>query len=54
VLADHTKWGSVGFATFANLSDANVVITDDGLTPDAIDILNRKVDEVLVVPSGLG
>jgi DeoR/GlpR family transcriptional regulator of sugar metabolism len=54
VLADHTKWGSVGFATFANLSDANVVITDDGLAPDAIDILNRKVDEVLVVPSGLG
>lgn len=54
VLADHTKWGSVGFATFANLSDANTVITDDGLTPDAIDILNRKVDEVIVVPSGLG
>ncbi len=32
VLADHTKWGTVGIATIAPLDDADVLITDSGLS----------------------
>ena len=35
VCADSTKWGSVGLASFAPLSAADVLITDDGLPPEA-------------------
>lgn len=31
VLADHTKWGTVGMTTMARLDEADVVITDDGM-----------------------
>ena len=31
VIADHSKWGVVGISTFATLSQADVLVTDDGL-----------------------
>jgi len=31
VLADHTKWGEIAFSTFAQLEDADAIITDDAL-----------------------
>lgn len=34
LLADHTKFGRVDFARFADLGDIDVAITDDGLDPD--------------------
>ena len=34
VLADHTKWGTVGISSIAALDEAHVVVTDGGL-PDA-------------------
>ena len=49
MLADHTKWGEVGFSTFAQLSDADLLITDDLLPKEAIDTLRRHVAEVAVV-----
>ena len=49
MLADHTNWGEVGFSTFAQLSDADLLITDDLLPKEAIDILRRHVAEVAVV-----
>jgi DeoR/GlpR family transcriptional regulator of sugar metabolism len=52
VLADHTKWGTVGLSTIARLSDADVVISDDGLPEEAIDTLSEHVEEVLLVPVG--
>jgi DeoR/GlpR family transcriptional regulator of sugar metabolism len=52
VLADHTKWGTVGLSTIAQLSDADVVISDDGLPEDAVETLSEQVDEVLLVPVG--
>lgn len=51
VLADHTKWGVVGLATIAPLNDADIVITDDGLPPEAAEVLGEHVGELIVVPS---
>jgi DeoR/GlpR family transcriptional regulator of sugar metabolism len=53
VLADHTKWGQVGFSTFAKLSDADVLITDSGLPSDALAELKQHVAEVQLVSSGI-
>ena len=35
VLADRTKWGVVGLSAIARLEDVDVLVTDDGLDPDA-------------------
>ena len=48
VVADHTKWGVVGISTIAALEDADVVVTDDGLHPDAVGDLTERVGDVLV------
>ncbi|MEU9575757.1 DeoR/GlpR family DNA-binding transcription regulator [Streptomyces chilikensis] len=31
VVADHTKWGTVGLSSFASLSEVDVLVTDSGL-----------------------
>lgn len=49
VLADHTKWGTVGMSTFAPLSVADLFITDDGLPEDARPGLREQVGELIVV-----
>jgi DeoR/GlpR family transcriptional regulator of sugar metabolism len=54
VLADHTKWGTVGLSTIARLSDADVVISDEGLPPDGRAALAEHVDDVRLVPVGDG
>lgn len=48
VLADHTKWGIVGVSTMADLDEANVVVTDDGLPQPARQVLVDHVDELLI------
>lgn len=50
VVADHTKWGVVGISTFAELGDADVVITDDGLPAQARRVLEERVGELIVAP----
>ncbi|MDQ3403689.1 MAG: DeoR/GlpR family DNA-binding transcription regulator [Actinomycetota bacterium] len=50
VLADHTKWGVVGISTIADLEEASVLVTDDGLPPDAREILGDRVGELIVAP----
>jgi DeoR/GlpR family transcriptional regulator of sugar metabolism len=49
VCADSTKWGSVGLASFAPLSAADVVITDSGLAADAHAALAEQVRSVRLV-----
>jgi DeoR/GlpR family transcriptional regulator of sugar metabolism len=51
VLADHTKWGEMGFSTFARLEDANILVTDDGMTDDAMSILRSRITKIEVVKS---
>jgi DeoR/GlpR family transcriptional regulator of sugar metabolism len=49
VLADATKWGAVGLACFAALEEADVLVTDDQLDPDARRILCELVGELVTV-----
>lgn len=35
VVADHTKWGTVGLSSFAQLADVDALVTDSGLSPEA-------------------
>jgi DeoR/GlpR family transcriptional regulator of sugar metabolism len=52
VLADHTKWETIGIATIAPLEDADVLITDSGLSAEAIAQLREQVGELIVVDQG--
>jgi DeoR/GlpR family transcriptional regulator of sugar metabolism len=50
VVSDHTKWGVVGISTIATLGEADVIISDAGLDPQAIAVLNEHVGEVVLAP----
>ena len=52
VVADHTKWRTVGLASFGPLSAADVLITDDGLDREARMVLDEAVGELIVAPVG--
>lgn len=49
VLADSTKWGTVGLAQFGALSVADVVVSDNGLPADARAQLADAVGELIIV-----
>lgn len=49
VLADHTKWGTVGMSTIAGLDEAAVVISDDGLSRHAREVLSARAGELRIV-----
>jgi DeoR/GlpR family transcriptional regulator of sugar metabolism len=48
VLADHTKWDTIGIATIAPLSDAHVLVSDWGLPAEAHEELAAHVGELVV------
>ena len=50
VLADHTKWCTTALCSMGELSEVDVVVTDDGLGEEARRHLNSYIDEVVVVP----
>ena len=50
ILADHTKWGEIGFSTFGTLEDADILITDSGLASDNLEHLRSRIDRVMVAP----
>jgi DeoR/GlpR family transcriptional regulator of sugar metabolism len=49
VLADHTKWGVIGIASIASLDQADVLISDPWLEPDARSLLEETVGELVLV-----
>ena len=49
VVADHSKWGVIGISSIARLDQADVLITDAGLQPEARVILSEAVRELIVV-----
>jgi len=51
VLADSSKWGTVGLADFGPLSVADVLITDSALSNEARAALTESVGELIVVPT---
>jgi DeoR/GlpR family transcriptional regulator of sugar metabolism len=49
VVADHSKWGVIGISSIARLDQADVLITDSGLEPEARAALTETVRELVVV-----
>lgn len=47
VLADHTKWDSVGISTIAGLGEADMLVSDDGLPDEAAQTLGDHVDRLI-------
>ncbi|MGH3730781.1 MAG: DeoR/GlpR family DNA-binding transcription regulator [Micromonosporaceae bacterium] len=48
VVADHSKFGTVGISSFARWEDADVLVTDDGLSSAAQDELTGRVGQLVV------
>lgn len=48
VVADNSKWGVVGLSTIATLSEVNVVISDDGLEPEARKVLESSCGRLVL------
>jgi DeoR/GlpR family transcriptional regulator of sugar metabolism len=49
VLADHTKWGTIGISSMARLEDADTIITDSGLDPAGRSQLVSAVRRLILV-----
>ena len=54
VLADHTKWGVIGIASIGRLEQADVLISDPELEPDARSLLEEAVGELVIVGGEAG
>jgi DeoR/GlpR family transcriptional regulator of sugar metabolism len=54
VVADSTKWGSAGISTVAQLSEADVLVTDDRLDAGARAVLEGEVGRLVLAPAGGG
>jgi DeoR/GlpR family transcriptional regulator of sugar metabolism len=48
VLADHTKWGVIGLSAIAALTDASILVSDSGLTPEAREVIEGTVAELII------
>ncbi|MFI9590721.1 DeoR/GlpR family DNA-binding transcription regulator [Nonomuraea sp. NPDC052265] len=48
VLADHTKWGTVGISTIAQLGEADVVVSDTGLPEAARQALSERAGRLVL------
>jgi DeoR/GlpR family transcriptional regulator of sugar metabolism len=48
VLADHTKWGVIGLSAIAALTDASILVSDSGLTPEACEVIEGTVGELII------
>lgn len=49
VVADHTKWGTIGISSIARLDQADLLITDSALGGAARELLADQVKELVVV-----
>jgi DeoR/GlpR family transcriptional regulator of sugar metabolism len=50
VVADSSKWGTIGISSFAGLDEADTLVTDAGLSSDARAILGESVRELILAP----
>jgi DeoR/GlpR family transcriptional regulator of sugar metabolism len=48
VVADHTKWGVIGVSTIARLGQADLLISDAGLSETARAVLGEQVQELVI------
>lgn len=49
IVADHTKWGVIGISSIARLDQADVLITDARLSPEARATLEHEARRLIVV-----
>lgn len=54
VVADATKWGVAGLATFASFDEIDVLVTDDALAAGHATALAEQVERLLLVDPGSG
>jgi DeoR/GlpR family transcriptional regulator of sugar metabolism len=52
IVADHTKWGTIGISTIAHLDRADVVVSDVGLPEEARAELTERVGELILADPG--
>ncbi|WP_314173548.1 DeoR/GlpR family DNA-binding transcription regulator [Streptomyces winkii] len=48
VVADHTKWGTVGLSSFASLEQVGTLVTDGGLPHAARERIRERIPELVV------
>ncbi len=48
VVADNSKWGVVGLSTIATLDEVDVVVSDDGLDPEARQVLEQSCGRLVL------
>jgi DeoR/GlpR family transcriptional regulator of sugar metabolism len=48
VVADHTKWGTVGLSSFARLADVDALVTDGGLSAEAREEISEHLPGLVV------
>ncbi|OON71390.1 DeoR/GlpR family DNA-binding transcription regulator [Streptomyces tsukubensis] len=48
VVADHTKWGTVGLSSFATLEQVDTLVTDAGLAPEARTEVSERLNRLVV------
>lgn len=48
VVADHTKWGTVGLSSFAELDDVDTLVTDGGLPAEARTEIAERLRRLMV------
>ncbi|MEV6672587.1 DeoR/GlpR family DNA-binding transcription regulator [Streptomyces sp. NPDC051162] len=54
VVADHTKWGTVGLSSFAALDEVDALVTDAGLPAGARRDIAERLPELVVAESSRG
>lgn len=52
VIVDSTKWDLAGLGTIAPLASAHALVSDAGLAPEALRVLEREVADVEIVEVG--
>jgi DeoR/GlpR family transcriptional regulator of sugar metabolism len=52
VVADHAKWGVIGIASIARLDQADILVSDTGLDPNAQAVLGEAVGDLILVDAG--
>ncbi|MFD6418548.1 DeoR/GlpR family DNA-binding transcription regulator [Streptomyces sp. NPDC060194] len=48
VVADHTKWGTVGLSSFAGLDEVDTLVTDAGLPAEVREEASEHLEELVV------
>jgi DeoR/GlpR family transcriptional regulator of sugar metabolism len=48
VIADHTKWGTVGLSSFATLAEVSTLVTDAGIPAGMREEITEHVADLMV------